>query len=80
MPASKIAIRAYQPEDAAAFRSLNEEWIERYFRLEDKDRKNLENPSKPSCPRRTHSHCLRGRNPRRMLRVAADVGFGIRGG
>ena len=46
MAVSNIAIRAYQPEDASAFRSLNEEWITRYFVMEDKDRKNLEDPER----------------------------------
>ena len=32
------------PEDALAFRALNEEWIERFFTLEDKDREILGDP------------------------------------
>jgi putative acetyltransferase len=45
MPA--IEIRALKPnENPAAFRTLNEEWIERYFVLEDKDREVLEDPEK----------------------------------
>jgi putative acetyltransferase len=32
------------PEDAHAFRSLNEEWIAKWFRLEEKDRETLEHP------------------------------------
>ena len=31
-------------DDASAFRTLNEEWIARYFTLEEHDRKQLENP------------------------------------
>ncbi|RZS79982.1 putative N-acetyltransferase YhbS [Motilibacter rhizosphaerae] len=31
-------------EDAAAFRSLNEEWIRLHFTLEDEDRRQLEDP------------------------------------
>ena len=31
-------------EDAAAFRSLNEEWIERHFKLEERDRRQLTDP------------------------------------
>lgn len=39
-----IAIRAYRPEDAAAFRELNEDWIEKHFGLEEKDRTTLGDP------------------------------------
>jgi putative acetyltransferase len=41
----KIIVRPFRAEDASAFRRLNEEWITRYFRLEDKDVKTLENPA-----------------------------------
>jgi putative acetyltransferase len=41
----KIIIRPFRAEDAAAFRRLNEEWIRRYFRLEDKDVRTLQNPA-----------------------------------
>ena len=41
---SEVWVRLFQPGDAEAFRRLNEEWIERYFRLEEKDRKMLGNP------------------------------------
>jgi putative acetyltransferase len=41
----KIIVRSFRAEDATAFRRLNEEWITRYFRLEDKDMKTLENPA-----------------------------------
>ena len=40
----EITIRAFQPADAEAFRLLNEEWIERYFKLEPKDRETLGDP------------------------------------
>lgn len=40
-PGREVVIRPFQPEDAEAFRRLNEEWITRYFRLEEKDRKIL---------------------------------------
>jgi GNAT superfamily N-acetyltransferase len=45
-PASdtEVCIREFQPGDEAAFRSLNEEWITRYFRLEPKDEKVLADP------------------------------------
>lgn len=32
------------PQDAVAFRTLNEEWITRYFVLEEKDRLTLGDP------------------------------------
>lgn len=41
-----LIVRAYLPADADAFRRLNEEWIERHFRLEEKDRETLANPQK----------------------------------
>ena len=42
-----IEIRALQPnEDAGAFRTLNEEWITKYFVLEQKDREILDDPEK----------------------------------
>lgn len=40
-----IEIRSLAPnDDAAAFRTLNEEWITRYFTLEAKDRETLNDP------------------------------------
>jgi putative acetyltransferase len=40
-----IDIRSLAPgDDATAFRTLNEEWITRYFSLEAKDRETLNNP------------------------------------
>lgn len=40
-----IEIRALHPgDDATAFRTLNEEWITRYFILESKDRETLGDP------------------------------------
>jgi N-acetylglutamate synthase and related acetyltransferases len=41
-----LVIRNFRPGDEDAFRQLNEEWIERYFRLEEKDRETLNNPRK----------------------------------
>ena len=40
----EIMIREFIPGDEEAFRRLNEEWINRYFKLEDKDRSMLANP------------------------------------
>ena len=41
-----IEIRSLAPgDDATAFRTLNEEWITRYFTLEAKDREILNNPA-----------------------------------
>jgi putative acetyltransferase len=40
-----LTIRPLQDDaDAAAFRSLNEEWIERYFAIEAQDRRQLDDP------------------------------------
>ncbi|WP_260472822.1 GNAT family N-acetyltransferase [Edaphobacter aggregans] len=39
-----IELRAYQPEDAKAFRELNEAWIKKYFGLEEHDREILGDP------------------------------------
>lgn len=48
-----IEIRSLAPgDDATAFRTLNEEWITRYFSLEAKDRETLNNP--------VHSILLKG--------------------
>ena len=43
----EIDIRSLEKgEDATAFRTLNEEWITRYFTLEEKDQETLGNPEK----------------------------------
>jgi N-acetylglutamate synthase-like GNAT family acetyltransferase len=42
----EITIREFEPRDAEAFRLLNEEWIERYFRIEPKDRETLGEPQR----------------------------------
>ena len=43
--APALILRVMQSQaDADAFRVLNEEWIERYFRLEEKDRRTLNAP------------------------------------
>lgn len=39
-----LVIRKYQAGDAAAFRALNEIWIEKYFALEEEDRLKLGDP------------------------------------
>lgn len=39
-----ILLRAFLPGDEAAFRALNEQWIAKYFRIEDKDRETLNDP------------------------------------
>jgi GNAT superfamily N-acetyltransferase len=41
---NQVTIREYAPGDEAAFRQLNEEWITRYFRIEEKDREALYQP------------------------------------
>ena len=43
---STVLIRSFRPEDANDFRRLNEEWITRYFRLEEKDSRTLQDPGK----------------------------------
>jgi putative acetyltransferase len=43
---SPVLIRSFRPEDAIDFRRLNEEWITRYFRLEEKDSRTLDDPGK----------------------------------
>ena len=40
----EIQIRPFQPGDQAAFRALNEQWISKYFGIEDKDREVLSDP------------------------------------
>jgi putative acetyltransferase len=52
-PAPAIDIRSLAPgDDSTAFRTLNEEWITRYFILEAKDRETLSDPD--------HSILLKG--------------------
>ena len=41
---SDFRIREFQPGDEAAFRALNVEWIERYFRIEPPDEVVLSDP------------------------------------
>jgi GNAT superfamily N-acetyltransferase len=41
---SALLLRTFQPGDEEAFRTLNEAWIEAYFRLEEKDRQTLNDP------------------------------------
>src|SRR5215471_21382055 len=40
----ELTIREFEPGDEAAFRSLNEEWIRRYFAMESKDEETLADP------------------------------------
>ena len=50
-----IEIRALAPgDDATAFRTLNEEWISRYFVLEPKDIETLSDP-RHSCFEACHN-------------------------
>ena len=39
-----IHVREFHPGDEAVFRRLNEEWLTKYFRIEEKDRKVLGDP------------------------------------
>jgi putative acetyltransferase len=41
---NQATIREFVPGDEAAFRQLNEEWITRYFRIEEKDKESLYDP------------------------------------
>ena len=41
---SQVTILDYRPEHRSAFQELNEQWITHYFKLEDADRKALDNP------------------------------------
>jgi putative acetyltransferase len=41
---SEVTVREFQPGDEIAFRQLNEEWIEHYFRVEAKEREVLADP------------------------------------
>jgi putative acetyltransferase len=45
-PVAEIGVRQFQSGDAAAFRRLNEEWINRYFRIEAKEEAILADPQK----------------------------------
>lgn len=42
----ELVLRAYRESDAAAFKALNVEWIEHFFRLEPKDIEALDNPQR----------------------------------
>ena len=44
MTATELIIREFKPGDEAAFRRLNEEWINRYFAMEAKDEASLADP------------------------------------
>ena len=43
---SEVVVSDYVPKYKKAFRDLNYEWISKYFKIEDKDRKLLENPER----------------------------------
>lgn len=44
MSDSTVQLRSFRLADAAAFRELNEAWIEKYFGMEQPDRELLDNP------------------------------------
>ncbi|HEU5402720.1 MAG TPA: GNAT family N-acetyltransferase [Terriglobales bacterium] len=44
VPVPTVRVRPFQPGDEAAFRSLNEAWIAKYFGIEKEDRIVLEDP------------------------------------
>lgn len=41
-----VVIRSFQPGDETAFRTLNEQWINHYFKIEAKDQATLKDPLK----------------------------------
>jgi N-acetylglutamate synthase-like GNAT family acetyltransferase len=43
-PASEVRLRLFQPDDADAFRRLNQQWIEKLFKLEAPDLAVLHHP------------------------------------
>ncbi len=43
---STLIFRTFESKDKEAFRILNEHWIEKYFRLEEKDRESLNDPQR----------------------------------
>jgi putative acetyltransferase len=49
----------WTPEDAVAFRTLNEEWITRYFSVEEKDRETLGDPNKTILGKGGHIFMVR---------------------
>jgi putative acetyltransferase len=42
----QITFRQFLPGDGEAFRTLNEQWIAKYFEIEEKDRLTLNDPAK----------------------------------
>lgn len=44
VPVPSVRVRSFQAGDEAAFRSLNEEWIGKYFGIEKEDRIVLDDP------------------------------------
>jgi GNAT superfamily N-acetyltransferase len=42
----EVVVRAFREGDEAAFKALNVEWIQHYFRLEPKDVEALDNPQR----------------------------------
>jgi GNAT superfamily N-acetyltransferase len=44
MNSTEVEIRSFTPEDADAFRALNEEWITTYFGMEEEDHFQLNDP------------------------------------
>jgi len=43
---NQVVFRSFESRDRDAFRTLNEAWIEKYFRIEEKDRETLGDPEK----------------------------------
>ncbi|MBP2831082.1 GNAT family N-acetyltransferase [Aquimarina sp. U1-2] len=64
---SDVVILEFLPEHHSAFRELNEQWITRYFKLEDADRKALDDPQ---------SHIL-DKGGKILVAVQNDVVLGV---
>ncbi len=63
-------------EDAAAFRTLNEEWIKRLFSLEEKDRRTLNDPQAQIVAKGGHVFLARLREERVGCVALLDYGSG----
>jgi len=52
--AEDVLIRAFQPGDETAFRTLNEQWIKHYFKVEAKDEATFADPRRTIIERGGH--------------------------
>ncbi len=49
--AAAVEIRTFRPDDAVAFKELNEAWIRKYFSMEEHDYEMLDDPEGPRLER-----------------------------